>query len=331
MIFALPDSVGVVQWRHEPGAVVAYTPTVTSGGTRLRWAGSCVFLRPDAAGTIDIPGDEEWTILGAAGQAWQDAGVACGYLRFQLEAPEAGDVGLDYVNRVIVRHTQWSHDAGAIGLTTVFFVDRPGDPADGTILDADIELNAVDYALAVCDGNPGGCVTTGTGVIADIGNVLAHELGHAIGLDHTCWSGDPSMAPLDDDGQPVPPCVPPGSLPPGVADTTMFPFSDPEEIKKRSPEADDIDGYCGLYPTSADPMMCAPVEPPAMVDARPPVVPPDAAARPDAGPAPDDGDGGGCCDTGRGADPTGIVLLAALVLAFVTRAGRKVEGCGSSR
>ena len=321
------DGLAVVTWRHGPG-VLAYTPVVTSAGARLRWANSCVFLRPHVDGAADLPDDTEWTILAAAADAWSAAGAACGYLQWRMEAPEAGDVALDYVNRVIMRETTWGHDASALALTTVYFVDRPGQPDDGTIVDADIELNAVDYALAACDGTPGGCVTTGSGLATDLGNVLTHELGHLVGLDHTCWSGA-GPAPLDDTGAPIPPCSPPGNLSAEIRDATMYAFSAPEETKKRTPEADDIDGWCGLYPAASDPMVCAPVEPPVMMtpDARVVVD----ARRVDAGGAggadavrpPADGDGGGCgCrGGGDGGGAAGALVLAGL-MAWATRRRR---------
>src|SRR5690349_14686577 len=44
------DGIGHVEW----DSVAEFTPTRTPSGTPLRWAGSCVFLRPHAAGAADI-------------------------------------------------------------------------------------------------------------------------------------------------------------------------------------------------------------------------------------------------------------------------------------
>jgi hypothetical protein len=305
------DHVRRVEWTH---ASAEFTPTRTSSGTPLRWAGSCVFIRPHVAGATDVT--DFAAAVEQATTAWRTATSACGYLRFELEPPEAGEVGLDFVNRIVVREQEWCapgppkrcHDPSAIGLTTLFFVDKPGDPMDGVILDADIELNAVDFALATCNGSPGGCVTTGSGPPSDIANVLAHELGHVLGLDHTCNAGPPDQAPLDGDGQPVPPCNPVADLPPEVTAATMYNFSAPEEIDKRTPETDDIDGFCRSYPIASDPASCAPVTPPAGFDGAPD------------GPPAAGGDGGGCCQ-GAPADATPWLVALLFVLSARRRRG----------
>lgn len=304
-----PGDLRRVEWTHEASA--PFTPTRTSSGTPLRWAGSCVFLRPHVTGPADVPADDFAAALAGATSSWESATSACSYLHFQLEPPEAGEVGLDYVNRIIVREDRWCrpgppehcYDAGATAITTVFFVDKPGDPADGTILDADIELNAVDYALATCSDPPGGCTTTGTGVVEDLANTLTHELGHVVGLDHTCWSGAPQDAPLDGDGVPVPSCTPPSSLPASVTEATMYPFEDPEETKKRTPEADDVDGFCRTYPSASDPGVCAPVTPPVAGDGN---------GDGDAGLPPTEAPGG-CCRTSGGDGGFVLVLLVAVI------------------
>lgn len=301
------DGIASVTWGDSE-----FTPTTTSSGTPLRWEGGCVFIRPPTAGAADIPGQLDGA-LATAVAAWNDATATCGYLQLRTEPADAGEVGFDYVNRIVVREDRWCapgppercHDSGATALTTLFFVDHPGDPRDGVILDADIEVNAVDYALAICDGQPGGCVTTGTGAVYDLANVLTHELGHVMGLDHTCWAGV-GTGPLDGDGNPVPPCNPADALPPEVKDATMYNFADPEEIKKRTPEADDITGACTVYPRASDPGTCAPVMPP---------------PGPDADPGPDPGsDAGGCCSgTSR---PPAIPVAGVVGFALLARRRR---------
>jgi MYXO-CTERM domain-containing protein len=269
-------------------------------------------------GVSDLPADKVAAAIADATAAWPGAG-SCSYLKFVVDAPEAGEVGLDFINRIVFREDQWCrpgppmlcYDSSASAITTLFFIDKAGDPRDGEILDADIEVNAVDFAVGICD-ETGTCTTSGSGLVYDLPNILTHELGHLLGLDHTCWTGA-GPQPTDGAGQPVPACEPPASLPAGVVDTTMFPFAAPKEIKKRTPETDDIAGLCGKYPLAMDPGTCVPAMPPAGAG--------DAGIDPasDAGTGDPRDDGGGCgCRTN---EPT--ALVAGLAVLLVVRRRRR--------
>jgi hypothetical protein len=146
------------------------------------------------------------------------------------------------------------HDPSAIGLTSVFYVDRPGIVGDGTILDADVELNGVNFTFTVdvtsATARPG---TT----VADLENTLTHELGHVQGLAHTCWDHIAPEPPLDDAGNPIPDCN--GPVPDAILNTTMYPYAlMPGETSKRNLSADDVRGICELYPapTASPPPGC---------------------------------------------------------------------------
>ena len=69
-------------------------------------------------------------------------------------------------------------------MTTVSFLNKPTEPdLDGQIVDTDIDLNAVGYRFV--DGSKP--LSTGDRRSpVDLWNVLTHELGHVMGLDHTC-------------------------------------------------------------------------------------------------------------------------------------------------
>ncbi len=260
------DGIGMIQipLYRVPGKM-AFVPTRSTGGNRLRWSGSCIHITPDRAGSNHIADDEEMTGLRESVRQWNDGAAGCSYMRFVLLPPQELEVGLDGKNTVKFRETRWCrpkrgdtpekcYDEGATAITTLFFIDRESRPDDGTVLDADIEINAVDYAIAVgCETQ---CLTSSTRpIVEDLENTLAHELGHILGLDHTCWDGAPSNSPLDEDGQPAPACSA-SDLPDSVVDATMYNFQDPRETKKRSPESDDVDGVCTAYPLAGDPGFC---------------------------------------------------------------------------
>jgi hypothetical protein len=137
----------------------------------------------------------------------------------------------------------------------VFYLDRPGQDMDGFIIDADIELNNINYTyITVVDGQPNPAKRDGTDSVADFENTLTHELGHLQGLDHTCKDSATPANEVDENGNPPPPCNNLGSLLPAdlvkTREATMFNSAPPGEIKKRSPEADDVNGICTIYPAA---------------------------------------------------------------------------------
>jgi hypothetical protein len=106
------------------------------------------------------------------------------------------------------------------------------------------------------------------------------DSGTACTAGHTCSQrvgppAQPNMAwaactgtgctcqPVDGAGQPVPDCADlsdpitvPTAQAMAIADATMYNFAPPRELRKRSPEADDIAGICATYPAASDPSSC---------------------------------------------------------------------------
>jgi hypothetical protein len=234
------------------GTAGAYVRTTSDkSGVPVKWLSRCITVRPEAHGSQDVGmGDIEVTLARAVSN-WQSRTDSCGYLVLNVGAASTGgSFGIDGRPTVVFRDVRWTdargqpRDPGIIALTTVFYVDTPGYVGDASILDADIELNGVNYtfALDAAAGTP----RPGT-EIADLENTLTHELGHVQGLAHTCWDHIRDEPPLDNHGQPIPDCR--DALPQSILDTTMYPYPlAPGETSKRHLAQDDVDGICEPYP-----------------------------------------------------------------------------------
>lgn len=257
----------------------------TKAGNYLYWESGCVFITVDADGTKEIPGDREFEIVDQTIQAWNSAISSCSYMQIINAGRKKMEVGRDHVNLIKFRDVAWCppaladdaspcHPGDAAGITTATFVDDPSSSRDGAIVDADIELNGENFALAD-DGE-----TLGTeSCLSELRNTLTHELGHLLGLEHTCRTPtDPPR--VDGDGNSVPSC---SNATTEQQNATMYNFQECGETKKETLEPDDIAGACAIYPLAEDPGTCEPV-----------------------------GDGGGCCSSGNG--PAGPLALVGLVL-----------------
>ncbi|HEY5928659.1 MAG TPA: hypothetical protein VIV11_43540 [Kofleriaceae bacterium] len=271
--------------------VLAYPPNYvrtgpTLAGNYLYWESGCVFITVATEGTKQIPGDTEFAIVDASIATWNNGVASCSYMNMINEGREEREVGRDNKNLIKFRDTTWCrpateddpprcHPDSAAGITTATYVDDSSSSRDGAIVDADIELNGEHFSIAA-DG-----VTLGLHTCqSELQNTLTHELGHLLGLEHTCLAvGDPPR--VDHMGGTVPAC---GMASAAQQAATMFNFQECGENKKETLEPDDIAGVCGVYPIAEDPGTCEPV-----------------------------GDGTGCCNTGTG--PTGPLVLFGLVFA----------------
>lgn len=261
----------------------------TRAGNSLYWESGCAFVTADSAGTTAVAGDQEFAVIDASIETWNDSTASCAAPHLINEGKRAVEVnGRDMTNVIKFRDTSWSHQAGSAGITIVTYVNDGGD-RDGAIVDADIELNGVNFAIAIA-----GQTLSRNRDIADLQNTLTHELGHLQGLEHTCLAdGDPPR--VDNRGLSVPACLP--ATDPEIAETTMYPFQTSGETKKSSLAADDIAAICAIFP-KAKPGSCEPV-----------------------------GTGGGCCSASDG--PGGPIVLAGLVGAFMLVRRRKNRHSGS--
>ena len=167
-------------------------------------------------------------------QAWED--VATATISFTYSGTTTIDtIGHDGTNVIlwITNSADWTHGATVAAYTTTYV-----DASSGRILGADVEFNGTpeytqNYPWSA-SGEPGKL---------DIENMLTHELGHFIGIDHICDAGYPDN------------CQKPYSLTcrpcsPTDREATMYHLMDLGETKKRTLEQDDIDAVSFLYPSS---------------------------------------------------------------------------------
>ncbi|HEX4421957.1 MAG TPA: hypothetical protein VH165_28790 [Kofleriaceae bacterium] len=253
------DSVKVMAY---PPAYVRTGPT--KAGHYLYWESGCIFVTIDAAGTTAIPGDAEFPVIDASIATWNtDTHTpSCSFMQVMSQGRKSLEVGNDHVNLIKFRDPPgvWGRPASgndparmyspaAAGITTAVYIDDSTSARDGAILDADIEINGVDFDISV-DPAPA------DGRNAVLQNTLTHELGHLHGLEHPCLApGDPPRK--DNLGNAVPDCS--SNLPPSITEATMYNYQDPGETKKETLSDDDIQAMCEIYPVASDPGTCAPV------------------------------------------------------------------------
>lgn len=250
----------------------------TQGCHPVFWAQSCIYITPDSAGVPDMTLDVLERVVKQSIQSWQIRTMNSSFLKLEYVAASVPRevAALDGLQVLKFRSDKWCrppdekntmqvcYDPAAAALTTVTYVNKPMEPeADGRIVDADIEFNAVYNFFYDADSNPNPSTDTRKG--ADLWNTLTHELGHLQGLEHTCRRGSLDGMPTctrDSTGKAVVTCSTVeqgrGTDPnlQAIYDTTMYPTADPKELKKRIPRADDLAGVITTYPISSDPRQC---------------------------------------------------------------------------
>lgn len=254
-----------IRSRHSPTLGDKYESSrdfvraANTNNTAIFWLSGCAFINTATEGSQDIAGDTEFQVIDEVLKSWQNDTRSCSQFELINDGKLDSEVGLDGVNLIKFRETRWCrpatdddpekcHEEAAAGITTIFFNNKSSSGVDGSIVDADIELNSVNFAFAV-NGQSNG----NEQCQSDLANTLAHEMGHFLGLSHTCrLANDP---PTDSFGVTIPLCTQ-VSTETAIIDATMYNFQRCAETKKASLESDDIAGMCSIYPSANHPGEC---------------------------------------------------------------------------
>lgn len=228
---------------------LGYVRARTTGGIPHAWAATCVGLTMYPSGLSALTSDQTAVAVTRAARSWSKLDpflASCTYLDLQILLASTTSppppAQYDNVNNVVFRADDWPDDRAALMVTSVFSLASTGE-----IVDADIEVNAFDFNWVDLD------TTEPARGLHDLQNSLTHEMGHLIGLDHTCSSDASQPRPNDQHGDPIPDCQ---GAPPEVTESTMFPSSEPGDVSKRTLTPDDQQAVCDIYPLAFDPVSC---------------------------------------------------------------------------
>jgi hypothetical protein len=208
-----------LSWR--PGIAYEREEVPSKPGTFLYWVNRVISYSIHQRGSTDLALADATGAIKRAFFSW--ASPSCTDLTFAFagyETEERTNLMLgegeapDGKNLIVWHEDRWppgevsdpSLDERIPAITTLIY-----DPATGEISDVDIDVNGRDFTWSATREN--------TGSAMDVQSVLAHEIGHLLGLAH---SPDP--------------------------EATMYASIVAGETQKSTLESDDIAGVCFLYP-----------------------------------------------------------------------------------
>ena len=236
-------AIGMAAAAFAPPAA-AYVRYTSDAGVMFAWPQSCVLITAYPANFVTVmPLEEIQGAMGAAASAWSSSGDPCTYLSISVTsstgtAPRAVN---DHRNSIIFRTSSWcelladgtcSADVGPYDQAALAVTSVVANKQTGQIRDADIEINAFHHPWGDLIAHPE--LFAADARIQDLQNALTHEMGHLIGLDHTCVPAGTLPRPIDNLGNPVPDC---STASADVQATTMFPSAQPGDTREADARA----------------------------------------------------------------------------------------------
>jgi hypothetical protein len=244
------------------GRAEAFVRSLDANSSPVYWKTSCVqatiYLNGFEAKVGGLPVDQAVKSITAAAHAWSPDAVTCpgttdSHPNLEIMTTLAPvdakppTIAWDSRNAIVIRTDAWAKSGNTLiegykydALAVTSVTSR----GDGFIVDADIEVNAVNKNWI--DLDPGVTVSASQSTFEpnDLQNTLTHEFGHFLGLDHTCFNPQPGKVwPVDDQGQMVPDCQ---TAPAAVARTVMFDSAQSLETSKRFLSDDDKRAVCAI-------------------------------------------------------------------------------------
>ncbi len=182
----------------------------TKGGATAHWDTATFCYEMSDALPADVDLDRAEGLLSTAVRTWTTLPCAPKSLEYRgrtLKTHVDPDRGSGNTVVWVTDPANWIHSSTYYALTTL-----QAQPDDGVIVDADLEVNWGGHVFSMQDPCPTGAV--------DLWNVLTHEAGHLMGLNHS-----------------------------DVPQATLFHESGSCDTHMRDLDQDDIDGYCWLAAT----------------------------------------------------------------------------------
>ncbi len=180
---------------------LGWTILQNGDGAELRWTEMPIPYAINPGNAQGLTTSDVMAAVSGAMSAWATIDGASVTFSDQGQTP-VNAVDYDSVNTIYF-DSDWTMDPELMAITANWSY------SDGTIVGFDIRINERDHQWSVA----------GAGDADDLQNMLTHEVGHSLGLDHTT---------LDDAA-------------------TMFANAVPGEVTKREPKDDDRQGAQYLY------------------------------------------------------------------------------------